>query len=239
MYDCEVKIFILLLILASTIALAQVKRIEDKHCFNEKTYAQEALTLILSPYNRQYTNSSWDQIHQERLNRLRPKIELVTDTIDQFGRKFCLIILEKKLGAYDLKIIGSFQFKEDLLLKEKKLNLAGSFKDPWGGEKLELTGKPKTLRSCRKAQASINEEMKCDDLIITARTGDDNVIEYRFWLEFQSGEGLAVYKSPGNQVELSKVMASLNKDRKEYKYSFAPKGAKDDDSIDDAKIIGE
>ena len=239
MYNCEVKIFILLLILASTIALAQVKRIEDKHCFNEKTYAQEALTLILSHYNYDYSNYPNKHFFIERLNRRRPKIELVTDTVDQFGRKFCLIILEKKLVDSDLKIIGSFQFKEDLLLKEKKLNLAGSFKDPWGGEKLELTGKPKTLRSCRKAQSPINEEMKCDDLIITARTGDDNVIEYRFWLEFQSGEGLAVYKSPGNHVELSKVMASLNKDRKEFKYSFAPKGAKDEDSIDDVKIVGE
>ncbi len=233
------KIFILLLILASTIALAQVKRIEDKHCFNEKTYAQEALTLILSHYNYDYSNYPNKHFFIERLNRRRPKIELVTDTVDQFGRKFCLIILEKKLVDSDLKIIGSFQFKEDLLLKEKKLNLAGSFKDPWGGEKLELTGKPKTLRSCRKAQSPINEEMKCDDLIITARTGEDNVIEYRFWLEFQSGEGLAVYKSPGNHVELSKVMASLNKDRKEFKYSFAPKGAKDEDSIDDVKIVGE
>ena len=233
------KIFILLLILASTIALAQVKRIEDKHCFNEKTYAQEALTLILSHYNYDYSNYPNKHFFIERLNRRRPKIELVTDTVDQFGRKFCLIILEKKLEDSDLKTIGSFQFKEDLLLKEKKLNFAGSFKDPWGGEKLELTGKPKTLRSCRKAQTSINEENKCDDLIITARTGDDNVIEYRFWLDLQSGEGLAVYKSPSNHVELSKVMALLKKDRKEHKYSFAPKGAKEEDSIDNATIIGE
>ena len=233
------KIFILLFILASTNALAKLKRIEDKHCFNEKTYAQEALTLILSQYNYQFTNSPWDHHYRERLNRRRPKIELVTDTVDQFGRKFCLIIMEKKLVDSDLKTIGSFQFKEDLLLKEKKLKVAGSFKDPWGGEKLELTGKPKILRSCRRAQSSMNEQNKCDDLIITARVGDDNVIEYRFWLDLQSGEGLAVYKSPGNHVELSKVMASLNKDRKDYQYSFAPKGAKDEDSIDDAKIIGE
>ena len=239
MYNLRVKILIILLILASTTANSQVKRIEDKHCFTETKFAQEALTFINNYYNRIYEYEQYNNSHRRHIILTRPKIELVTDTVDQFGRKFCLIVMEQKLTEEDLKAIGGFQLKEDLILKGKKLKFAGSFKDPWGGEKLELTGKPKTLRSCRKAQTSINEENKCDDLIITARTGDDNVIEYRFWLEFQSGEGLAVYKSPGNQVELSKVMASLNKDRKEFKYSFAPKGAKDEDSIEDAKIIGE
>jgi hypothetical protein len=88
-----------MLILASTNALAQLRRIEDKHCFTEQTFAQEALTLILSRYKHHFTNSPWDHIHQERSNRRRPKIELVTDTVDQFGRTFCLIILDKKIGS--------------------------------------------------------------------------------------------------------------------------------------------
>ncbi len=233
------KILIILLILASTSVNAQVKRIAEKHCFTEQKFAQEAVTLILSRYNHNDTNSSKNHIIREHLNQIRPKIELVTDTVDQFGRTFCLIVMEKKLTGGDLKTIGTFQFNEDLILKEKNRKFAQSIKDPWGGDKLELTGKPKVLRSCRRTQSSPDEKKECDDLIITARHGDDNVIEYRFWLGFQSGEGLAVYKSPANHVELSKVMGLLKKDRKEQKYSFAPQGAKEEDSIDNATIIGE
>jgi hypothetical protein len=230
-------LFILLLSLA---AQAQTKNVTGMYCFVEGPNAEQALALV----NRQYQLPMMPPNHhlnrmREQLEKQRPQLELVTDTVDSFGRKFCLISTDKKLREKDLRIIATHQVREDDVILAKNRKLALSLKDPWGGEKLDLSGKPRAFRTCHKNEAAKSDELTCEDLIITAKKGEDNVIEYRFWLGFQSGDGLSVYKSANNHLELSKVMAQMKKDKQAQKYSFAPKGSSDSELIEDAKLGGE
>lgn len=246
MYDHKVKIITLLLFLyTAASAEARVKKYVEMHCFQEEVNAKETIAYInlsyasriprtRSQYNMDAFNRRRDQVQKEW-----PKLELITDTPDKYGRAFCIMVEEKKLNNKDITTVGSFQIREAAQIKEKNRILAQSMKDPWGGQHLDRSGKPKVLRSCLKIENAKSDELECDDLIITARNGDDNVVEYRFWLGFQSGEGFVVYKSPANNVELGKVMAQLKKDKKEIKYSFGPQGSKDSELIEDAKISGE
>jgi hypothetical protein len=221
-------------------AQAQPKNVTGMYCFVEASNAEQALALI----KRQYQLPIMPPNHhsnrmREQLEKQRPNLNLVTDTADSFGRKFCLIATDKKLSENDLRIIATHQVREDDVILAKNRKLALSLKDPWGGEKLDLSGKPKAFRTCHKSETAASDELTCEDLIITAKKGEDNVIEYRFWLGFQTGEGLSVYKSANNHLELSKVMTQIKKDKKAQKYSFAPKGSSDSGLIEDAKLGGE
>ena len=226
-------------------AQTEAKTYVEMHCFAEEAYAKSTIAFINHSYasriprSRNQHNFAWKNRARDEIQKAWPKIELITDTKDKYGRTYCLVVEDKKLNDQDTNIIGKFQRRETGEINLKNQILARGLKDPWGGEKLERNGKQKALRSCRKSENPKAEELECDDLIVTARNGDDNVIEYRFWLGFQSGEGFVVYKSPSNNVELSKVMASLKKDKKEHAYSFGPQGCKDAYLIPDAKISGD
>ncbi len=221
---------------------AQANKIVEMHCFTEEVFVYQALQGI----ERHYVHPLQHMRHHhpaiakaiEKMNSEKPEMEIIKDIADKFGRSFCLAAKGQKFKAADLKTIGSFQMKEDDAIKEKKRKIAQSIKDPWGGGALELNNQPRIVKSCRKPQA-YSDQLECDDLIITARSGEDNVTEYRFWLGFQSGEGLTVYKSPGDFVELSKVMAQLKKDKKEFKYSFVPKDMGHQSLVENAKIGGD
>lgn len=200
--------------------------IQEKHCFQTEDKAR----LVHGRIQREIDHRKKMFEKMKRHNIQLLQLDLVTDTKDQFGRNFCLIAKNQKLSEQHLALIADNQMLED---KDKIRKEVEQLKDPWGGKAVDLSGKPKIIRSCKS-----QDPADCDDLIITARRGEEDVIEYRFWLGAQSGEGLAVYKSPANALELTKVMNQLKKDKENMKYTFCPKETPGN-FIEDAQITAK
>lgn len=201
-------------------SMAQARVVDKVVCFSEENSAKNAMNTINRHYD-QYEQAMKQFKRPIHRPIQRPSIYLVNDTKDSFGRSNCLIITGK-LNDREHKIMAEEQKREDLLALEKKRAEAKE-KDPWGGTPLDLSGKPKTYRSCKMDENKKESDFECFDLIVTAMKGQEDVIEYRFWLGSQNGEGLAVYKSPGNALELRKVISQIRKDKEHFKWSFAPK----------------
>lgn len=200
---------LLFLFLNLSVYAADKIQVQDIQCFTEADTAQKVFQIFQHEYDQ------LKRIHHRQMRVPEFGIEYVTDATDKFGRKHCLISRSKNFGEQHLKIISSHQRTEDDARAKKEIS---SLKDPWGGKAVDLSGKPKIMRACQGEQS-----LNCDDLIITAMMGEEDVIEYRFWLGARSGDGLVVHKSTRNALELSKIMNQLKKDKENLSYSFSPK----------------
>lgn len=208
-YNEWMKLISLLLFSLVANAAEQIK-IKEIHCFVEKESAQKTFQKFSIHYGQRQNVLS-------RLGKSHPPLdlELVHDGKDTFGRTHCLITKSREFTDQERETIKKHQLQEDKTSARKTIS---TIKDPWGGKAVDLSGKPKIMRVCEGDQT-----LHCEDLIITALLGEEDVIEYRFWLGARSGEGLVVHKSSRNALELTKVMNQLKKDKENFSYSFSPK----------------
>lgn len=205
-------IFPVLFLLSSLAFSAEPIRIQDIECFEE----EESAKSVLRNFQREV---DLRKLAYKRTRLKAPELEMeyVSDATDQFGRKYCLISKTKKFNDRELVLMKAKQLEEDHAKRKKEI---GSMKDPWGGKVIDLSGEPKIIRSCKILS---DHDQECDDLIITAMMGQEDVVEYRFWLGARSGEGLAIYKATKNALELSQVMKQLKKDKENFSYTFSPR----------------